>query len=239
MPDMQTRSTPRAASYSDVATVHNRIFDEIAVGETANIERTLRYQDIELFAVLSGDVTPQHLDADDAESTRFQGVIAHGMLAGAPDARTAGLIEPVLVGPRARIEAAAQEHQLDISGIPIEDAPHSHATAARAVQVVLEGKVQALMKGSLHTDELMVAVIASQGGQRTKRRVSHCYPMQPPAYARPFIITDAAINAATAGIVLGARVPIVLTSRADARDSRLASCAVAVLLAHHYQKAPL
>lgn len=466
---------------SDLATVRNRTFDEIAVGDSASIEHTLTTQDVQLFAVLSGDVNPQHLDAAYAESTRFQGVIAHGMLggalisavlgthlpgpgtiylgqtlqflapvrigdqlrigvtvtardepnkrltlactctnqdgviaitgeakvvapterierarttlpnvsmtvgndgmqrlldyvrplgalrvavvhpcdalslAGALDARDAGLIEPVLVGPRVRIEAAAQEHQLDISGIAIEDVPHSHAAAARAVELVRQGQVQALMKGSLHTDELMAAVVDKDCGLRTQRRVSHCFLMQTPAYPRPFIITDAAVNIAptlehkadivrnaidlahaigvaqprvailaavetvtasmpatldaaalckmadrgqitgglldgplafdnavsiaaartkgivsevagradilvvpdlesgnmlakqleylggadTAGIVLGARVPIVLTSRADARDTRLASCAVAVLLAHHYQKAPL
>ena len=484
MPDMQTTpspAAPRATSYNELVTVRNRTFDEIAIGDSATIERTLSTQDIELFAVLSGDVNPQHLDAEFAASTPFHGVIAHGMLGGAlisavlgtrlpgpgtiylgqtlkflapvrigdqlrisvtvsardeqrkrltmacecvnqdgtlvitgeaqvvspterierarttlpnvsmtigndgmqrlldyvlplgslrmavvhpcdalslgsaVDARMAGLIEPVLVGPRARIEATAQEHQLDISGMAIEDVPHSHAAAARAVELVLEGKVQALMKGSLHTDELMAAVIDKNKGLRTKRRVSHCFLMQTPAYPRPFIITDAAINIAptlddkadivrnaidlahaigvaeprvailaavetvtasmpatldaaalckmadrgqitgglldgplafdnavsiaaarvkgiesevagradilvvpdlesgnmlakqleylgdadTAGIVLGARVPIVLTSRADARDTRLASCAVAVLLAHHYQKAPL
>jgi len=117
-------------------------------------------------------------------------------LGGALDAHAAGLIEPVLVGPRARIEATAQENGLDISGLAIEDTPHSHAAAARAVELVLQGRVQALMKGSLHTDELMGAVVASQGGLRTKRRVSHCYLMQTPAYPRPFIITDAAINIA-------------------------------------------
>ena len=484
MPDMQTTpspAAPRATSYNELVTVRNRTFDEIAIGDSATIERTLSTQDIELFAVLSGDVNPQHLDAEFAASTPFHGVIAHGMLGGAlisavlgtrlpgpgtiylgqtlkflapvrigdqlrisvtvsardeerkrlqlacecvnqdgtlvisgeadvlapterierarttlpnvsmtvgndgmqrlldyvlplgslrmavvhpcdalslgsaVDARMAGLIEPVLVGPRARIEATAQEHQLDISGMAIEDVPHSHAAAARAVELVLEGKVQALMKGSLHTDELMAAVIDKNKGLRTKRRVSHCFLMQTPAYPRPFIITDAAINiaptlddkadivrnaidlahaigvaeprvailaavetvtasmpatldaaalckmadrgqitgglldgplafdnavsiaaarvkgiesevagradilvvpdlesgnmlakqleylgdAASAGIVLGARVPIVLTSRADARDTRLASCAVAVLLAHHYQKAPI
>ena len=484
MPDMQTTpspAAPRATSYNELVTVRNRTFDEIAIGDSATIERTLSTQDIELFAVLSGDVNPQHLDAEFAASTPFHGVIAHGMLggalisavlgtrlpgpgtiylgqtlkflapvrigdqlrisvtvsardeerkrlqlacecvnqdgtlvisgeadvlapterierarttlpnvsmtvgndgmqrlldyvlplgslrmavvhpcdalslAGALDARAAGLIEPVLVGPRARIEAAAKEAQLDISGIAIEDVAHSHAAAARAVALVREGQVQALMKGSLHTDELMAAVIDKDCGLRTKRRVSHCFLMQTPAYPRPFIITDAAINiaptlehkadivrnaidlahaigvaeprvailaavetvtasmpatldaaalckmadrgqitgglldgplafdnavsiaaartkgivsevagradilvvpdlesgnmlakqleylgdAASAGIVLGARVPIVLTSRADARDTRLASCAVAVLLAHHYQKAPI
>ncbi len=485
MPDTGSSLTPSlappGAPPQALATVRNRTFDEIAVGDSASIECTLSKEDIELFAVLSGDANPQHLDADFAASTRFHGVIAQGMLSGALvsavlgtrlpgpgtiylgqtlkflapvrigdrlrvsvtvsardeakkhltlactcvnqdgttvldgeaevlapterierlrttlpevhisvgndgmqrllehvrplgalsmavvhpcdalslggvlDARAAGLIEPVLVGPRARIEAAAQESGLDISGIAIEDTPHSHAAAARAVELVLQGRVQALMKGSLHTDELMGAVVASQGGLRTKRRVSHCYLMQTPAYPRPFIITDAAINiaptladkadivrnaidlahaigvaqprvailaavetvnaampatldaaalckmadrgqitgalldgplafdnavsiaaartkgivsevagradilvvpdlesgnmlakqleflggAASAGIVLGARVPIVLTSRADARDTRLASCAVAVLLAHHYQEVPL
>ena len=481
MPDIPLSASPTGAVHSDLATVRNRTFDEIAIGDSASIERTLSTEDIELFAVLSGDVNPQHLDADYAASTRFQGVIAHGMLggalisavlgtrlpgpgtiylgqtlkflapvrvgdrlhisvtvssrdevkkrlkldctcvnqdgitvvsgeaevvapterierlrttlpevhftagndglrrllehvrplgalrvavvhpcdalslAGALDARDAGLIEPVLVAPRARLMAVAEENGFDITGIAIEDVPHSHAAAARAVELVTLGQVQALMKGSLHTDELMTAVVASQGGLRTKRRVSHCYLMQTPAYPRPFIITDAAINiaptlehkadivrnaidlahaigvaeprvailaavetvnaampatldaaalckmadrgqitgglldgplafdnavsiaaartkgivsevagradilvvpdlesgnmlakqleflgdAATAGIVLGARVPIVLTSRADARDTRLASCAVAVLLAHHYQKAPI
>ena len=481
MPETPSPSLPARALYSDLATIRNRTFDEITVGESASIERTLTTQDIALFAVLSGDVNPHHLDAEYAASTRFHGVIAHGMLggalfsavlgtrlpgpgtiylgqtlkflapvrvgdtlrisvtvsarneeekrltlactctnqdgvtaisgeadvlaptehierprttlpevrmtvgndglqrlldhvrplgalrvavvhpcdalslSGALDARAAGLIEPVLVAPRARLLAVAQENGLDLAGIAIEDVPHSHAAAARAVELVLAGQAQALMKGSLHTDELMAAVVASQGGLRTKRRVSHCYVMQTPAYPRPFIITDAAINiaptlqdkadivrnaidlahaigvaqprvailaavetvnphmpatldaaalckmadrgqitgglldgplafdnaisiaaartkgivsevagradilvvpdlesgnmlakqleylgdAACAGIVLGARVPIVLTSRADSRETRMASCAVAVLLAQHYQKAPL
>jgi phosphate acetyltransferase/phosphate butyryltransferase len=275
-------------------------------------------------------------------------------LSGTLDARAAGLITPVLIGPRARILAVAQANDLDISGIDIEDVPHSHAAAARAVELVGQGRVEALMKGSLHTDELMAAVVASGTGLRTKRRISHCYLMQTPAYPRPFIITDAAINiaptlddkadivrnaidlahaigvaeprvailaavetinphmpatldaaalckmadrgqitgalldgplafdnavsmaaahtkgivsevagradilvvpdlesgnmlakqlefmggAASAGIVLGARVPIVLTSRADSRETRIASCAVAVLLAHRYKVLP-
>ena len=481
MPETPSPSLPARALYSDLATIRNRTFDEITVGESASIERTLTTQDIALFAVLSGDVNPHHLDAEYAASTRFHGVIAHGMLggalfsavlgtrlpgpgtiylgqtlkflapvrvgdtlrisvtvsarneeekrltlactctnqdgvtaisgeadvlaptehierprttlpevrltvgndglqrlldhvrplgalrvavvhpcdalslSGALDTHAAGLIEPVLVAPRARLLAVAQENGLDLAGIAIEDVPHSHAAAARAVELVLAGQAQALMKGSLHTDELMAAVVASQGGLRTKRRVSHCYVMQTPVYPRPFIITDAAINiaptlqdkadivrnaidlahaigvaqprvailaavetvnphmpatldaaalckmadrgqitgglldgplafdnaisiaaartkgivsevagradilvvpdlesgnmlakqleylgdAACAGIVLGARVPIVLTSRADSRETRMASCAVAVLLAQHYQKAPL
>jgi phosphotransacetylase len=266
-------------------------------------------------------------------------------LSAALDARTAGLIEPVLVAPRARLEAVAQKAGLDIANVPIVDVPHSHAAAARAVELAVKGDVQALMKGSLHTDELMAAVVAS--ALRTERRMSHCFLMQTPSYPRPFIITDAAINiaptlqdkadivrnavdlahafgvarprvailaavetvnphmpatldaaalckmadrgqiagavvdgplafdnavsaaaartkgivsdvagaadilvvpdlesgnmlakqlmylggAASAGIVIGARVPVVLTSRADSRESRIASCAVALVAA--------
>lgn len=460
--------------------IRNRTFDEIAVGDSASIQRTLTAQDIQLFAVLSGDVNPQHLDAEFAASTRFHGVIAHGMwggalisavlgtrlpgpgtvylgqslkflrpvrvgdtltvtvtvvardetkkrltlacacvnqaaeaviegeasvlapterierpaatlpevrmnadgdglprllahvqpmgairvavvhpcdalsLGGALDARAAGLIEPVLVGPRARVESAAAAAGLDLAGVALEDVPHSHAAAARAAELAGQGRVEALMKGSLHTDELMSAVLQAGANLRTKRRLSHCFLMQTPAYPRPFIITDAAINiaptleekadivrnaielahaigvaqprvailaavetvnprmpatldaaalckmaergqisggvldgplafdnavsaaaarvkgiespvagqadvlvvpdlesgnmlakqleymgdAATAGIVLGARVPIVLTSRADARDTRMASCAIAVLLAHRWRTSP-
>lgn len=83
MPDIQTSAAPPDARYSDLATVRNRTFGEITVGETASIERTLTQEDIELFAVLSGDVNPQHLDAEFAAATPFQGVIAHGMLGGA------------------------------------------------------------------------------------------------------------------------------------------------------------
>jgi phosphotransacetylase len=271
-------------------------------------------------------------------------------LSAALDARAAGLIEPVLVAPRARLEAVAQKAGLDIANLPIVDVPHSHAAAARAVELAVKGDVQALMKGSLHTDELMGAVVAS--ALRTERRMSHCFMMQTPSYPRPFIITDAAINiaptlqdkadivrnavdlahafgvarprvailaavetvnphmpatldaaalckmadrgqiagavvdgplafdnavsaaaartkgivsdvagaadilvvpdlesgnmlakqlmylggAASAGIVVGARVPIVLTSRADSRESRIASCAVALVAAQRLER---
>ena len=276
-------------------------------------------------------------------------------LAGAIDAAKLGLIAPILVGPQARIRAVAQKHGLDLAGIEIVDAEHSEQSAAKAVALVREGRAEALMKGSLHTDELMGAVVRRETGLRTARRISHCFVMDVPGHDDALIITDAAVNiaptlaekadivrnaidlahaigvaeprvailaavetvnptmpatldaaalckmadrgqitgglldgplafdnavsiaaartkgivsevagradilvvpdlesgnmlakqleylgdAATAGIVLGARVPIVLTSRADARDTRLASCAVAVLLAHHYQGAPL
>jgi len=246
----------------------------------------------------------------------------------------------------------ARQSNLKIDGIAIEDVPHSEAAAARAVELAVRGDVAALMKGSLHTDELMAAVVKS--GLRTRRRMSHCFLMQTPAYPRPFIITDAAIiiaptlqekadivrnavdlahafgiarprvavlaavetvnpnmpatldaaalckmadrgqipgavvdgplafdnavsaaaartkgivsdvagsadilvvpdlesgnmlakqleylgGAASAGIVLGARVPIVLTSRADTRESRIASCAVALVAAQRFARAP-
>ncbi len=272
-------------------------------------------------------------------------------LTAALDARKAGLIEPILVGPRAKIVALADQLQLDLSGIEIEDAPHSHAAATQAAQLAKAGAVETLVKGSLHTDELMSAVVSSAAGLRTKRRISHCFLMHTTAYPRPFIITDAAINiapdllvkadivrnaitlaqaigvavprvailaavesvnpampstldaaalckmadrgqieggvldgplafdnaislaaartkginspvsgqadilvvpdlesgnmlakqlmylghAASAGIVMGAKLPIVLTSRADSHESRIASAAIAVLLAHHYR----
>ncbi len=275
-------------------------------------------------------------------------------LSAALDARLAGLIEPVLVAPRTRLDAVAAECGLDLSGIEVIDVPHSHAAAERAAQLAAKGEVEALMKGSLHTDELMAAVVAPASQLRTKRRISHCFVLQTPGYPRPFIVTDAAINlapdlaqkadivrnaidlahvlgvsnpkvailaavetvnpampatldaaalckmadrgqitggqldgplafdnaisivaartkgivspvagqadillvpdlesgnmlakqliylgqAASAGIVLGARVPVILTSRADSRQARIASCAIALMLAHHYRSAP-
>jgi phosphate acetyltransferase/phosphate butyryltransferase len=275
-------------------------------------------------------------------------------LSAALDAHRAGLIVPLLVAPRAKLEAVASAAGLDLADIFIEDVPHSHAAAARAAEMAGKGEVEAIMKGSLHTDELMEAIVAAAAGLRTKRRISHCYLMQTAAYPRPFIITDAAINiaptlddkadivrnaidlahvigvacprvailaavetvnprmpatldaailckmaergqisgalldgplafdnavsvaaasikgivsevagradilvvpdlesgnmlakqleylgdAASAGIVLGAKVPVILTSRADSRETRIASCAIALMLAHHYRSHP-
>ena len=275
-------------------------------------------------------------------------------LAGAMDARAAGMIEPVLVAPRAKLDETAATAGIDISDCERVDVPHSHAAAATASEMACHAKVDALMKGSLHSDELLRAIVPAAAGLRTKRRLSHCYVMETPAYPRPFIITDAAINiapsledkadivrnaidlahligvpephvailaavetvnphmpatldaaalckmadrgqitggvldgplafdnavspdaarikgihspvagradvlvvpdlesgnmlakqleylggAASAGIVMGARVPVVLTSRADSRQTRLASCAIALMLAHRYRVAP-
>ena len=287
-------------------------------------------------------------------------VIAHPCdetsLRGPVEAAEAGLIVPILVGPAKKISAVAKEHKIDISRFEIVDAPHSEAAAAQAVALIRESKGELLMKGSLHTDEIMREVTSSKTGLRTARRISHVFIMDVPTYPETLFITDAAINifpdldvkhdiiqnaidlfnqvglgtprvallsavetvtskipstidaaalckmadrgqitggildgplafdnaispeaakikgiksevagraqilvvpdleagnmlaknlsflakADSAGIVLGARVPIILTSRADSVRSRMASCAVAVLFAHARRtKAPL
>jgi len=269
-------------------------------------------------------------------------------LSGALAAARNDLIRPILIGPKAKIDAVAKQFKLDLSRCEVIDVPHSHAAAAKAVELVAQGKAEALMKGSLHTDELMAAVVKRDTGLRTARRISHCFVMDVPTYADPLIISDAAVNIAptledkvgitqnaidlaralrfkevrvailsavetvnpkvpstveaaalckmadrgqitgavldgplafdnaismeaaeikrivspvagranvlivpdlesgnmlaksltflahaeSAGIVLGAKVPIILTSRADSLIARLASCAVAVLVAH-------
>jgi phosphate butyryltransferase len=453
--------------------IENQTFDEIEIGDHASMTHTVTRQDIELFAIVSGDVNPTHLDPAFAQHEMFHKVVAHGMLGGGlissvlgtklpgpgaiylgqdlqfrrpvcigdtitatvtvterhadtgnvtldcrctnqdgqivisgvarvraptekvhrprielPDVRLsrhdrfrallaaavghgalptavahpcdaaaigavaeasqAGLIVPILVGPRAKILAAAAIAGVDISGFRLVDAPHSDGAAAAAVQLVKTGDAALLMKGSLHTDELLRAVLAPDGNLRTARRLSHVYIMDVPSYPRPLLITDAAVNIApdldqkrdiiqnaidlahimgiatprvavlsavetvnpklrstldaaalckmadrgqitgglvdgplafdnavspaaaaekgivspvagkadilvvpdleagnmlakqlsflagadAAGVVLGARVPIILTSRADAPRTRLASCAVATLIAH-------
>ncbi len=463
---------------SEDTIIENRIFDEIAPGETASLTRTLTERDIQLFALVSGDVNPAHLDADYAATDLFRRVIAHGMwggglisavlgtelpgpgaiylsqslrfvrpvslgdtitasvtvvekrpdkgivlfdcrcvnqagedvitgqaevkaptekvrrprtllpdvylrdhdgyrrlieltsngapeptavahpcsvaaLSAAIEAAEAGLIAPILVGPEAKIRKAAEEAAKDISAYRLVPADHSHDAATKAVSLVRSGEATLLMKGSLHTDELMGAVVPSATGLRTERRISHAYVMDVPDHPTPLVITDAAINIAptleekadiirnaidlahvigieapkvailsavetvnpempstldaaalckmadrgqisgglldgplafdnaiseaaakekgivspvagkaeilvvpnleagnmlakqltflggadAAGIVLGARVPIILTSRADSLRTRLASCAVAVLLARAATKA--
>jgi phosphate acetyltransferase len=275
-------------------------------------------------------------------------------LNGALDAARLGLIEPVLVGPRAKIEATAKACGASLDGIALVDVPHSHAAAARAVAMARAGEVAALMKGSLHSDELLCEVVDPNTGLRTARRISHVFVFDVPRYPKPLLISDAAINiepdvlvkadivqnaielaralgialpkvavlsavetvtpklrssmdaaalskmadrgqitggivdgplafdnaisksatltkgihspvagdadvlivpdlesgnmlakqleyfggAEAAGIVMGARVPIVLTSRADSAQSRVASCAIAVILAQRYRVTP-
>lgn len=320
-------------------TIENRTFDEIAVGDSASLSRTLSQRDIELFAVVSGDVNPAHLDPAYAATDLFHRIIAHGMwggalvsavlgtllpgpgtiylgqdfrfrrpvgigdtiqvevtakekqpakdiilfdcvctnqkgeavitgtaevkaptekirrrraelpevrlnehlryrqliarcaglkpvitavvhpcdvasLSGAVEAASAGLILPFLVGPEAKIHAAAKSAGIDISNLRLITAPHSHAAAAQAVALARSGEVEALMKGSLHTDELMHEVTATETGLRTERRISHVYLFDVPTYPRPLLITDAAIN--------------ILPSLADKRDI----CQNAIDLAH-------
>jgi len=272
----------------------------------------------------------------------------HTALAGAVEAGERGLIVPILVGPEAKIRETAKAHRIQLGRLQIVDAPHSHAAAAKAVELVRQGRAELLMKGSLHSDELLGAVVARETGLRTGRRISHVFLMDVPTYHKVLVVTDAAItiaptledkvdicqnaidlavslgvkkpkvailaavetvnskmqatldaaalckmaqrgqikgglldgplafdnaisseaarikgiesevagdpdillvpdlesgnmlakqlsflaNADSAGLVLGARVPIILTSRADSVRSRLASCAVALLTAH-------
>ncbi len=275
-------------------------------------------------------------------------------LAGAIEAGQLGLITPILVGPSEKLKEIAEASGIDISRVQVVDTPHSHASAFRAVELVREGQAELLMKGSLHTDELLAAVVSRENGLRTGRRISHVFIMDVPTYHKVLIITDAAINIApnledkadicqnaidlmislrperpkvailaavetvnskmpatldaaalckmaergqitgavldgplafdnaiskqaaeikgirsvvagdpdillapdleagnilakqlsylanadSAGLVLGARVPIILTSRSDSVRSRIASCAVAVLAAHARRRKP-
>jgi phosphotransacetylase/acyl dehydratase len=300
--------------------IENRTFDELALGDSASLVRTLTYKDVEVFAIMSGDINPAHVDADFAKSDMFHRIVAHGMwggalistvlgtqlpgpgtiyldqslhfrrpvglgdtitvtvkvarkidethrvtfdccatnqhgeqvitgtaeviaptekisrprvhlpeielrqkgrryellieatcgldpirtaivhpvdtpsLLGAVDAARAKLIVPVFVGPEAKIRAAAAQAELDLSPYEIVSTEHSAAAAARAVAMARTGKVEALMKGALHTDELMRAVIDGDHGLRTGRRISHVYAIDAPDYPRPMFITDAAIN---------------------------------------------
>ena len=299
--------------------IENRTFDEIAIGDSASLSRSLSKDDIALFAVMSGDVNPAHLDEPYAEASMFHRIIGHGMwggslistvlgtrlpgpgtiylgqdlsfrkpvglgdtitvtvtakekrpekhivvfdcrcvnqkgeevitgtavtlaptekirrarvtlpevqlrrhdkyqqfvdrcaklgavptavvhpcdrtsLEGAIQAAEAHLISPVLVGPEARIRSVAAAEGIDIARYEIVDSEHSDAAAAKAVVLARAGKVEALMKGSLHTDELMHEVTAAETGLRTARRISHAFVMDVPTYTEPVIITDAAIN---------------------------------------------
>ena len=301
-------------------TIQNRTYDEIQVGDSATLVRTLRAEDIQLFAIMSGDVNPAHVDPEYARSSMFREVIAHGMwggalistvlgtqfpgpgtiyidqtlhfsrpvalgdtitvtltclkkfdhnhhivfdclcanqeglkviggtaevlaptekikrarmtmpgftisdrqarydhllamtrglapiamavvhpcddesLKGALMARDAGLILPTLVGPEEKLRPLAEQIGVSLDGCRIIDVPHSHAAAEAAVRMARNFEVEALMKGSLHTDELMEAVVNKETGLRTHRRISHVFLMDVPTYPRPLLITDAAVN---------------------------------------------
>jgi phosphotransacetylase/acyl dehydratase len=300
--------------------IENRTFDELTLGDSASLVRTLSKQDIELFAVMSGDVNPAHVDEEYARSDQFHKIIAHGMwsgslistllgtrlpgpgsiyldqtlefhrpvtlgdtiivmvtvtakdpdkhrvtldcrcvnqrdevvvsgtaeviaptekvkrprailpevhmhehgawyqhllaltaglepirtavvhpvdrnaLLGALEAAQADLIIPVLVGPEAKIRAAAAAADVDLSPYELVPTEHSHEAAEKAVSLARTGKVGAVMKGSLHTDELMHAAVAPGVGLATARRMSHVFVMDVPTYPRPLFITDSALN---------------------------------------------
>lgn len=303
------------------AMIENRTFDEISIGDSAKLSRTVTQQDIDLFAVISGDVNPAHMDPAYAATDMFHKVIAHGMLGAglissvlgtklpgpgtiylaqdlhflhpvgigdtiaatltvtekhpekgdlvldcrctnqdgelvisgtarvraptekvcrprielpdvqlsrherfrtlvaaamglepvptsvaypcdanalgaAVEAAQAGLITPILVGPMAKIAAAAVAANVDISSYRLVDVPDSAAAAAEAVALVKRGEAVLLMKGSLHTDELLHAVLLPDSGLRTGRLLSHVYLMDVPAYPRPLLVTDGAVNIA-------------------------------------------
>ena len=117
-------------------------------------------------------------------------------LTGAVDASEKGLITPILVGPVDKIKEVAEKNGINLGQIRIVDAPHSHASAAKAVELVRKGEAELLMKGSLHTDELLSAVVAKETGLRTGRRISHVFIMDVPTYHKVLLITDAAITIA-------------------------------------------
>jgi len=116
------------------------------------------------------------------------------VLRAALEAARMNFIRPILVGPRDKIKAVAAEHDIKLGDVTLVDAPHSHAAAAKAVELVRRGEAELLMKGSLHTDELMAEVVARETGLRTARRISHVFIMDVPTYHKPICVTDAAVN---------------------------------------------
>src|SRR3954471_733863 len=142
----------------------------------------------------------QHLIAMAQKQPAIRTAVAHPCddvsLQSAVEAAKLRLIEPILVGPAQRIRSVAAASGFDIAGMAIVNAEHSHDSAARAVELVRAGKAEALMKGSLHTDELMGAVVSRETGIRTARRISHCFVMDVPGHKDPLIISDAAVNIA-------------------------------------------
>ena len=115
-------------------------------------------------------------------------------LQGAIEAANEGLIVPILVGPSDKIKHLAKNNDIDITGIEIVDARHSHDSARKVVEIVRAGQAGAIMKGSLHTDELLGEVVKKETGLRTERRISHVFLMSVDGYHRPFLVTDAAVN---------------------------------------------
>ncbi|HZZ21236.1 MAG TPA: phosphate acetyltransferase [Roseiarcus sp.] len=142
----------------------------------------------------------QRLIAAAQNEARIKVAVAHPCdevsLRGAIEAHKLGLIDPILVAPPERVREAAKEAALDIAAFQTVASSHSHDSAAKAVGIVKAGGAEALMKGSLHTDELMGAVVSRESGIRTERRISHCFVMDVPRHAEALIVTDAAVNIA-------------------------------------------
>ncbi|MBK7846219.1 MAG: bifunctional enoyl-CoA hydratase/phosphate acetyltransferase [Zoogloea sp.] len=206
--------------------IQNRTFDEIAVGDSALLVRTLRPEDIHLFAVMSGDVNPTHVDPEFARSSQFREVVGHSMWGSVLISSILGtefpgpgtvyvgqtlkFWRPITIGDTLTVTITCTqrfEHNhhllLDCQCVNqdglkvidrIIDVPHSHASAETAVRLARNGEVEALMKGSLHTDELMSEVVSKETGLRTARRLSHVFMADVPTYPHPLLITDAAIN---------------------------------------------
>jgi len=140
----------------------------------------------------------EHLIARAKQVAAARTIVVHpcdeSSLRGPVEAAELGIIEPILVGPTTKIKKVAGEHGIKINDFQVVDAPHSEAAAERAVELIHEGKGELLMKGSLHTDELMRAVTNSKTGLRTARRISHVFIMDVPTYPETLFVTDAAIN---------------------------------------------
>lgn len=315
----KNKNTPSDTKKNATQFLENVTFDELTIGQTASIARTLTRNDIRTFAAVSGDINPAHLDEQYAKTGIFHSVIGHGMWSGAlissvlgtllpgpgtiyleqdikfrkpvrvgdtvtvtvtvrskrgdkpivifdclcknehgetvaegaatvlaptekirierpempelevithdryneliesckgieplptavvhpvqshvleavADAAKEELIIPTLIGPKTRILAAAKEAQIDISKWELIDTEHSHAAADKAVELIQKKKIEAIMKGSLHTDELLRAIVAPTSGLRTERRISHAFVINLPSYHKPLIVTDAAVN---------------------------------------------
>jgi phosphate acetyltransferase len=174
----------------------------------------------------------ERLIAAAQQETTIKVAVAHPCdevsLRGVVEARKLHLVEPILVGPEGRIRTVAAQSGIDIASIEIVSSAHSEDSAGKAVGLVTAGKAEALMKGSLHTDELMSAVVSRQSGIRTARRISHCFIMDVPGHPEPLIITDAAINIAPD---LDAKVDIIQNAIDLAHAMGLAEVRVAILSA--------
>jgi phosphate acetyltransferase len=190
---------------------HQIVFDcHVVSGDTDLITGTVTVvaptQRISFSDMATPEIVLRHNDAFSRLLKRCEGMppvvtaVVHpcdrDSLLGPLEAARRGLIVPVLVGPEAKIRAVAQSAGADLAGLRIVDSEHSHEAADKAVALARAGEVQALMKGSLHTDELMGAVVAGATGLRTARRISHVFVMDVPAYPRILLITDAAVNVA-------------------------------------------